>query len=189
MRWIGREGQLPSPSPPANLVGLSGRSDKRLSTPNRPKAYDRCFDHAAHGSSPSGVSDSSFHASAASCLFVKARRENHACENGEATGNRHESRGGHFRDAYLYLVLARGGHRPVRSGLFGLLRPGDKRAGHRQVGALVCPCGNVFLLCGAGCLHRGLRHVRARGCLQGRQDSAGRHAGKIECPRLCSTTS
>src|SRR5438034_11239985 len=138
MRWIGREGQLPSPSPPANLVGLSGRSDKRLSTPNRPKAYDRCFDHAAHGSLPSGVSDSSFHASAASCLFVKARRENHACENGEATGNRHESRGGHFRDAYLYLVLARRSHRPVRSGFFGLLRSEEHTSELQSHSDLVC---------------------------------------------------
>src|SRR5437870_635746 len=107
-----------------NLVGSSGRSNKSLSTPNRPKAYERCFDRAARGPSPSGVPDSSSHDSAASSL-VKERRKNHACENGEngeANQGCHESRGSHFRNAYLHLVLAGRSHRPVRSGLFGLLR-------------------------------------------------------------------
>ncbi len=85
--------------------------------------------------------------------------------------------GRHQRDVHVHLVLADGGHRPLRPGQHGLLHRRHRRVADRQGGPLVHPGRHALQLRRAEHLHRELRDVRPRRRVPHRQGGDGRRAG------------
>ena len=82
----------------------------------------------------------------------------------------------HHRSSFLHLILAGRRDRPERSRVDGVLCRRHRRAGDRQVGAVVRARRDAVLLRRARALHRELGDVRPRRRVPRRQGGDGRHA-------------